>query len=76
MSDQTTTSEESPFDPVEPDEHMHIDPVERNWMIVAVGVTIVFFVAVTIAGFIMIRVRRPSITLKVSDCFEPSSESQ
>ena len=51
MSNETTAPEESPFDPIEPDEQMHIDPVERNWMFVAGGVTLIFFVAVTIAGF-------------------------
>ncbi len=51
MSNETTAPEESPLDPIEPDEQMHIDPVERNWMFVAGGVTLIFFVAVTIAGF-------------------------
>ena len=38
-------------DPIEPDEHMHIDPYERRWMGVAIATLAVFFVAVTIAGF-------------------------
>lgn len=38
-------------EPIEPDEKMHIDPYERNWMFVAVGTLVVFFIALTIAGF-------------------------
>lgn len=35
---------------VEPDEHLHVDPYERNWMRVAILTMIVFAVAVTAAG--------------------------
>jgi cytochrome c oxidase subunit II len=32
---------------------IHIDPVERSWMLISIGVLIVFAVAITIAGFAM-----------------------
>ena len=32
---------------------LHIDPVERTWILISVGILIVFAIAVTIAGFAM-----------------------
>lgn len=32
---------------------MHIDPYERNWMLLSAGLLVVFFVTVSIAGFAM-----------------------
>ncbi len=35
---------------VEPDEHVHVDPYERNWMRIAAFTMVVFAIAVTVAG--------------------------
>ena len=32
---------------------MHIDPYERNWMLLSVGLLVVFFATVSVAGFAM-----------------------
>lgn len=37
-------------DPVEPDEHMHIDSYEKNWIRIAIATLVLFFVAVLFAG--------------------------
>lgn len=46
------SSGELPADPsdIQPDEHLHVDPYERNWMRIAVLTMVVFAVAVTAAG--------------------------
>lgn len=35
---------------VEPDEHLHVDPYERNWMRIAAVTMVIFAIAVTAAG--------------------------
>lgn len=37
-------------EPVEPDEHMHIDSYEKNWIRIAVATLVLFFIAVLFAG--------------------------
>lgn len=32
---------------------MHIDPYERNWMIVSIALLVIFAAAITVAGFAM-----------------------
>ncbi len=34
-------------------EHLHIDPTEKRWMIASVGLLLIFFAAVTVAGFML-----------------------
>lgn len=43
---------------------MHIDPYERTWMIVSVALLVVFFIAVTIAGFAL-GIQLPGPELRV-----------
>ena len=57
MSDDQVTPDEQPDnavptdpDDIQPDEHLHVDPYERNWMRIAVLTMVVFAVAVTAAG--------------------------
>lgn len=38
-------------EPIQPDEHMHIDRFEKRWIWVSMAILAVFFIAVTVAGF-------------------------
>lgn len=50
MTDSTDSPSTPADEPVEPDEHMHVDSYEKNWIRIAIGTLVLFFIAVLFAG--------------------------
>jgi cytochrome c oxidase subunit 2 len=48
--DHEEPAEEPTSEPVEPEEHVHIDSYEKNWIRIAIATLILFFIAVLFAG--------------------------
>ena len=51
-------------EPIQPDEHMHIDRLERRWIWLAIVILVIFTIAVSVAGFAL-GIQVPTVEARV-----------